>query len=49
MTHENEEFATPDALDLIDKMLVMDHWERITTVQAMQHPYFDEVRDIVKS
>ena len=25
VTHENEEFATPDALDLIDKMLVMDH------------------------
>lgn len=49
VTNENEQFATQQAIDLVDKMLVMDHWERITTVDAMKHNYFDEVRDSVKA
>ncbi|GKY97898.1 hypothetical protein MPSEU_000747800 [Mayamaea pseudoterrestris] len=36
-----------DALDLLDKLLVYDHEGRLTAKQAMEHPYFDSVRDRV--
>ncbi|MDP5292467.1 hypothetical protein Q9290_09215 [Oceanimonas sp. CHS3-5] len=32
------------ALDLISKVLKVDHQERLTAREAMEHPYFDEVR-----
>lgn len=46
---DNQEFATPDALDLIDKMLVYDHTERILPKEAMQHKFFDPVRAEVEA
>jgi len=36
--------ATPDALDLLSKMLIYDHMERITPKEALKHPYFDPIR-----
>lgn len=41
---ENKHLVTDDALDLLDKMLVYDHQKRITAAEAMQHPYFSELR-----
>ena len=40
--------CTPDALDLLDKMLTYDHSTRINAKDAMAHPYFDPVRDSSK-
>jgi len=42
---ENEHLVSPEALDLLDRMLRYDHQERITCQEAMQHPYFDPVRN----
>ncbi|GAX27422.1 hypothetical protein FisN_23Hh114 [Fistulifera solaris] len=38
-----------DALDLLDHLLVYDHEERWTAQQAMQHRFFDMVRDRVQA
>ncbi|KAK2194445.1 bifunctional Serine-threonine-protein kinase [Babesia duncani] len=38
---DNQRLATPEAIDLIDKMLVYDHTMRITPKEAMQHPFFN--------
>ena len=32
-------------MDFIDKLLRYDHQERLTAKEAMQHPYFDKVRN----
>ncbi|KAJ5074056.1 casein kinase ii subunit alpha-3 [Anaeramoeba ignava] len=42
----NEHLAVPDALDLVDKMLVYDHQLRLTAAEAMNHPYFDPIRKL---
>ena len=36
----NRDLATAEALDLLSKLLVIDHQERLTAKQAMAHPYF---------
>lgn len=38
-------FRDPDGLDLLAKMLVVDHKERITADEALEHPFFAECRD----
>ena len=38
-----------DALDLLDRLLVYDHEQRWTARQAMQHRYFDVVRERVQA
>jgi len=38
---------SPESLDLLDKLLVYDHDARLTAKEAMQHPFFDVVRDRV--
>lgn len=38
-----------EGLDLISKLLVYDHNIRLTSKQAMQHAFFDSVRDRVKA
>ena len=43
ITANNSHRASPEALDLLDKMLVYDHTERITPRDAMLHPYFGPV------
>lgn len=45
LTTENRHLVTPDALDLLDKMLVYDHQKRITARQAMDHEYFGPLRE----
>jgi casein kinase II subunit alpha len=40
ITQTNENLATKDALDLLSKMLVVDHHERIGTEDALKHPFF---------
>lgn len=44
-TAANSHLASPDALDLIDQMLVYDHQKLITASMAMKHPFFDAVRN----
>ncbi|TDW60284.1 protein kinase domain-containing protein [Oceanimonas baumannii] len=39
-------FKSELALDLISKVMRVDHQERLTAKEAMEHPYFDEVRNI---
>ena len=34
-----------DALDLLSKMLVYEPDKRIRPIDALTHPYFDELRD----
>merc|ERR1712060_279136 len=41
---ENRHLATSEVLDLIDKLLVYDHVNRLTVREALQHPFFDSLR-----
>lgn len=41
----NEDLVDDIGFDLLDKMLVIDHTERITARDAIEHTYFDSVRD----
>jgi len=41
---QNLHLASPEALDLIDKMLVYDPACRLSAKDAMAHPYFDPIR-----
>jgi len=45
ITNENQHLCCAEVIDLIDKMLVYDHVDRITPKEAMQHPYFEPVRE----
>jgi len=44
ITPENQHLAKDDAIDLIDKLLQYDHQKRLTAAEALQHPYFQQVR-----
>ena len=37
---ENKALAVPLAVDLLDKLLVYDHQQRLSPKEAMSHPYF---------
>lgn len=37
---ENQHLVSPEALDLLDKLLRYDHQQRLTAAEAMEHPYF---------
>lgn len=41
---QNCHLCTPLAIDLVSKMLVVDHQNRLTAQQCLAHPYFDRVR-----
>mmetsp|Transcript_14580 Transcript_14580/g.16751 ORF Transcript_14580/g.16751 Transcript_14580/m.16751 type:complete len:336 (-) Transcript_14580:127-1134(-) len=45
----NKDLVTPDALDLLSKLLVYDHAERLTAKEAMLHPYFAKVVEYHKA
>lgn len=45
ITDENRHLTTPDALHLLDHMLVYDHQMRITAKDAMNHSFFDVIRE----
>ncbi|EGC28670.1 hypothetical protein DICPUDRAFT_43974 [Dictyostelium purpureum] len=42
--YENEDIATPDAIDFLDKLLRYDPTERLTAKEAMEHKYFDVLK-----
>ncbi|GMH41296.1 hypothetical protein BSKO_09206 [Bryopsis sp. KO-2023] len=44
LTERNEALITPELLDLLDKLLRYDHQERLTSREAMNHPFFANVR-----
>lgn len=48
INQKNQHMCTPEALDLLSKMLVYDKNERVNCKQAMAHPYFDPIREFVQ-
>jgi len=42
----NTHLVDANGLDLLGKLLVFDHTKRITAKEAMNHPFFDEVRNM---
>ncbi|CAN6292634.1 unnamed protein product [Urochloa humidicola] len=40
----NRHLVSPEAIDLVDKLLQYDHQERPTAKETMAHPYFNPVR-----
>ena len=44
INHDNKDFANKDGLDLLSRLLVYDHRMRISAKDAMNHPYFKDVR-----
>lgn len=45
ITNDNMSLCPPEALDLLSKMLVYDHADRILPSEAMEHEYFAPIRD----
>ncbi|KAG1680738.1 hypothetical protein FOA52_008070 [Chlamydomonas sp. UWO 241] len=45
VTPDNQHLVSAEAIDLLDKCLRYDHVERITSDEAMAHPYFAPIRD----
>lgn len=43
----NSVFATSEAIGLIDKLLVYDHQQRLSAKEAMEHPYFAEIHNVI--
>lgn len=41
---DNCRYSSVEVFDFLDKVLRYDHQERLTAAEAMQHPYFKEVR-----
>ncbi|CAG8709225.1 5578_t:CDS:2 [Racocetra persica] len=46
ITSENQKFVSKEAIDFLDKLLRYDHQERLTPQEAMEHPYFDPVKQV---
>lgn len=44
ITPENNHLATAEAVDFLSKLLVIDHNQRLSAAEAMEHPYFEPVR-----
>ena len=44
VNNENRTLCNDDAMDLLRKLLVYDHEQRLTCLEAMAHPYFEPVR-----
>ena len=40
-----EQFASDEALDLLKRCLTIDHTERITSLEALHHPYFSSFHE----
>ncbi|KAK6461335.1 alpha subunit of casein kinase II [Scheffersomyces coipomensis] len=41
----NQHLVSTEFIDFIDKLLRYDHQERLTAKEAMDHPYFDPIRE----
>jgi casein kinase II subunit alpha len=48
LLHESCPIPSEHGLDLLDKLLVYNHDDRLTAKQALEHAFFDSVRDRVK-
>ena len=44
ITKENQHLVSKESLDFLDNLLRYDHAERLTSKEAQDHPYFDQVR-----
>jgi casein kinase II subunit alpha len=44
ITKENQHLVSKESLDFLDNLLRYDHAERLTSKEAQEHPYFDQVR-----
>lgn len=42
---ETQALCSDEALDLLSRMLIFDHAERILPKEALEHKYFDPVRN----
>ena len=40
---------SPDGIDLLSRLLIYDHRQRLTARQAMEHAFFDPVRERVEA
>lgn len=45
VNNENASCCHPEAIDLLEKMLKYDKNERITAKEALNHPYFEQLRE----
>jgi len=45
VTNENIQLCPNEAIDLLSKMIIYDHAERITPKEAMEHEYFIPVKE----
>lgn len=41
---DNQHLVSPEAIDFLDKLLQYDHQDRLTAREAMDHPYFAQVK-----
>jgi casein kinase II subunit alpha len=44
--YQRSHFRDVEALDLVEKMLAVDHKERISAEEALEHPFFEIVRRV---
>jgi len=44
LNQDNQHLVSPEAVDLLDKLLRYDHQERLSPAEAMAHAYFGPVR-----
>jgi len=44
VTQQNQHLVSEIGLDFLDKLLQFDHQARMTTREAMQHPYLEPIR-----
>ncbi|VUZ48433.1 unnamed protein product [Hymenolepis diminuta] len=44
ITGENKAVATDEAIDLLDKLIVFDHKKRLTSSEALKHPFLNKFR-----
>jgi casein kinase II subunit alpha len=42
---KNKNFVSEDSIDLLSKILVFDHKERLSAKEAMDHPFFIDSKE----
>jgi len=45
INYKNSQFCSDDAIDLLSKILLFDHKNRITSKDALNHVYFNSVKE----